>query len=91
LRLTDENHTVAGFVKDSFLHTPRDSTQRPGGSGVEGFAYERGEALSRLPEQGALHKLSHGGIGIACHRDWEILRGELMSKAVEIPSSAQVL
>jgi hypothetical protein len=23
---TDENHTVAGFVNDSFLHTPGDST-----------------------------------------------------------------
>lgn len=48
--------------------------------------YERGKTPSRLPAQGMIHTLSHGGVGIACHHDenslavWQGLHEKLLSE-----------
>ncbi len=72
LRLTDENHTVAGFVKDSFLHTPGDSTGNSSGPAGGGTRVETRCLIDRVPRQ----RTSPGGFPLSAFE----VRGSLLEE-----------
>jgi len=74
--LTDREWSQSGvfwyFAECVYSHHTQ-LAQWPQGMGLARHRYEFGTAPSRIPKQGPVHTLSHGGRGIACHRNKSVL------------------
>ena len=58
------------FSEQVFIHYTYLAQNSPG---IAGWGYQHSKVQSRLPEQGLLHRLSHGSDEIACHSDANVL------------------